>query len=85
MINLFMIHIASAFSSPANLLETGRKAGLGSSVFDMGKLICPEIEQRFGLDFMGLLMVLVLALTLMVICVPPPRSRRYMVTAYRVC
>lgn len=83
MINLFMIHIASAFSSPANLLETGRKAGLGSSVFDMGKLICPEIEQRFGLDFMGLLMVLVLALTLMVICVPPPR--RYMVTAYRVC
>ena len=38
----------------------------------MGKLVCSELD-RGGLDFTGLLMALVIAITLMAICSRPPR------------
>ncbi|KDP28085.1 hypothetical protein JCGZ_13856 [Jatropha curcas] len=41
----------------------------------MGKIVCQEIsEGGDGVDLTGLLMALVIALVLMVICRPVPRS-----------
>ncbi|KAJ6723487.1 hypothetical protein OIU74_007952 [Salix koriyanagi] len=39
----------------------------------MGKFCCSEMNGDHGLDFMGLLMALVIALALMVICTSRPR------------
>ena len=42
----------------------------------MGKVVCTEVGGGGeGLDLMGLFMALVIALTLMVVCSPPPRRR----------
>ncbi|KAF5744164.1 hypothetical protein HS088_TW08G00760 [Tripterygium wilfordii] len=41
----------------------------------MGKVCCSELSEGVGLDLMGLFMALVIALVLLTICVPPPRSR----------
>ncbi|KAK7837498.1 hypothetical protein CFP56_021213 [Quercus suber] len=38
----------------------------------MGKLVCSELAAE-GLDFMGLLVALVIAMTLMILCSRPPR------------
>jgi hypothetical protein len=41
----------------------------------MGKVVCSEFhaDHGVGLDFMGLVMALVIALALMAICFQPPR------------
>ncbi|KAJ0052456.1 hypothetical protein Pint_01056 [Pistacia integerrima] len=57
--------------------------GSVQKAFDMGKLICSEIAEG-GLDLMGLIMALVIALTLMLVCVQPPPRPRYIVSAYPV-
>lgn len=46
-----------------------------SQLSRMGKVVCSEFQADHGLgiDFMGLVMALVIALVLMAICTPPPR------------
>ncbi|KAI8574662.1 hypothetical protein RHMOL_Rhmol01G0371600 [Rhododendron molle] len=39
----------------------------------MGKMICSELDGCNGLDLSGFFLALVIALTLMLICTPPPR------------
>ncbi|KAJ0035502.1 hypothetical protein Pint_25035 [Pistacia integerrima] len=44
----------------------------------MGKLCCAESDDG-GLDFMGFLIVIVIALAIMVVCSPQPRPAVYAV------
>lgn len=45
---------------------------------EMGKVVCSELEEG-NLDFTGLLLAVVIALTLLIICKPPPRRRVFAV------
>lgn len=49
----------------------------------MGKLVCSELAAEGGLDFMGLLVALVIAMTLMVLCSRPPAPRRAVIAVHR--
>lgn len=46
----------------------------------MGKVICAEVEE--GLNLIGLMVALVIALLLMLVCLQPPPRRRYIVSTY---
>ncbi|GMN38120.1 hypothetical protein TIFTF001_007361 [Ficus carica] len=48
----------------------------------MGKIICSEMDDG-GLDLSRFLMVIVIVLTLMVICRPPPRRKVFTVHRLR--
>ena len=48
----------------------------------MGKLVCSELAAE-GLDFMGLLVALVIAMTLMILCSRPPTPRRALIAVPR--
>ncbi|XVE77682.1 hypothetical protein DITRI_Ditri13aG0081700 [Diplodiscus trichospermus] len=53
------------------------------TISQMGKIICSELNEGNGLDLTRLLIALVIALTLMAICIRPP-PRRAMVLARRI-
>ncbi|TYG56343.1 hypothetical protein ES288_D08G056700v1 [Gossypium darwinii] len=50
-----------------------------ADLIEDGKFICSELKEGNSLGFTGLLMVLVIALTLMAICFPPPPRRAVLV------
>lgn len=45
--------------------------------------MCSELAAEGGLDFMGLLVALVIAMTLMVLCSRPPAPRRAVIAVHR--
>ena len=69
--------------SQLRALLLGQKQKLLLILLEMGKVICSELNEGNGLDLMRLLMALVIALTLMAICIPPP-PRRAIVVARRI-
>lgn len=48
----------------------------------MGKLVCSELAAE-GLDFMGLLVALVIAMTLMILCSRTQTPRRAVIAFHR--
>ncbi|KAB2061802.1 hypothetical protein ERO13_A10G101385v2 [Gossypium hirsutum] len=48
----------------------------------MGKFCCMESDDGGGLDFTGLLIVLVIAVALMAVCLQQPRPTGYTVYRY---